>query len=437
MFKLFIIILQILAILGLSIIVISNSFVISFEINDLIYSVSSSFFLIFFLILFFLIFIIQSFYFKAKYKFSKFKFNKKIRIKEKGYNSFVNGMIALANKDYKKAINESNKISNYLDDSPSLSLLLKSEVYKLEKKYDKLNIIYEKMSKDPNTENLGLRGIMEQYLRAQDYHHAFLYGEKLFNNNPNIEKIYETLVNIIAKINNWHQLINITDKAFSKKIIEKETYQNNKSIGYYEIAKIKQHGDIKESIKLIQKALSLRKNFPAYVNLYVELLIQNENFNIAKKIIKKAWENSFHTDLKSSILKLSKNSSLEISHLTKYITSTSSDNEKSKLLLVEAFIAEKKWDNARNQIRVLLETKPKKEVCLLMAKIEEGDVNDIQKADSWKMRAQNGISNNIWICRISNKEQNEWSSVSKSGHFNSLEWRQPNMVNKFEITPTL
>ena len=72
-----------------------------------------------------------------------------------------------------------------------------------------------------------------------------------------------------------------------------------------------------------------------------------------------------------------------------------------------------------------------------MAKIEEGDVNDIQKADSWKMRAQNGISNNIWICRISNKEQNEWSSVSKSGHFNSLEWRQPNMVNKFEITPTL
>ena len=96
-------------ILSLSIIAINNSFVISFEINDLIYSVSSSFFLILFLILFFLIFIIQSFYFKTKYKFSKFKFNKKVRIKEKGYNSFVNGMIALANKDYKRAIQESKK----------------------------------------------------------------------------------------------------------------------------------------------------------------------------------------------------------------------------------------------------------------------------------------------------------------------------------------
>ena len=62
------------------------------------------------------------------------------------------------------------------------------------------------MLKNKNTENLALRGLMEQYLRAQDYHHAFIYGEKLFNKNPFIEKIYDTLINIIAKTNNWQQL---------------------------------------------------------------------------------------------------------------------------------------------------------------------------------------------------------------------------------------
>ena len=44
-------------------------------------------------------------------------------------------MIALANKDFKKAIKESKKISNHLDDNPTLSLLLRSEVFKIEKKY--------------------------------------------------------------------------------------------------------------------------------------------------------------------------------------------------------------------------------------------------------------------------------------------------------------
>ena len=75
-------------------------------------------------------------------------------------------MIALANKDYKKAILESKKTSNYLKDNPSLSLLLKSEIYKIEKKYDELNKIYEDMSKNEDTENLAYRGLMEQYLKA-------------------------------------------------------------------------------------------------------------------------------------------------------------------------------------------------------------------------------------------------------------------------------
>ena len=40
------------------------------------------------------------------------------------------------------------------------------------------------MLKNPNTNLLGLRGLMEQNLRSEDYHHASIYGEKLFQLNP-------------------------------------------------------------------------------------------------------------------------------------------------------------------------------------------------------------------------------------------------------------
>ena len=433
MFRILSITVQTSIILILVLAVFNNSFIISFEIKDFIYSVSSTYIFIPLLIFFVLIFLLQTFYFKTKFSFSKFIAIKKLQNKEKGYNAFVSGMIALANKDYKRAILESKKISNHLDDNPSLALLLKSEIFKVEKKYDELSVVYENMSKNKHTENLGYRGMMEQYLRAQDYHHAFIYGERLFNNNPFIEKIYDTLVSIIAKTNNWQQLLIISDRAFSKKIIDKKVYEENKSIGFFEIAKIKQLSEIEESLKYMQKALKFRKNFPPYIKLYINLLIQNKNYNLAKKSIKKAWNELPHAEYKESILSLAAHLEIEMLELVEYIAGTSYKNEESIILMVEAFVESKKWDDARNQIKDLLDVRPKKEVCLLMAKIEEGDSGDVQKINAWTQRAKDGAANNIWICTISKKSQQTWSSVSEAGYFNSLEWRQPIMLDSLEI----
>ena len=433
MFRILSITVQTSIILILVLVVFNNSFIISFEIKDFIYSVLSTYIFIPLLIFFVLIFLLQTFYFKTKFSFSKFIAIKKLQNKEKGYNAFVSGMIALANKDYKRAILESKKISNHLDDNPSLALLLKSEIFKVEKKYDELSVVYENMSKNKHTENLGYRGMMEQYLRAQDYHHAFIYGERLFNNNPFIEKIYDTLVSIIAKTNNWQQLLIISDRAFSKKIIDKKVYEENKSIGFFEIAKIKQLSEIEESLKYMQKALKFRKNFPPYIKLYINLLIQNKNYNLAKKSIKKAWNELPHAEYKESILSLAAHLEIEMLELVEYIAGTSYKNEESIILMVEALIESKKWDDARNQIKDLLDVRPKKEVCLLMAKIEEGDSSDVQKINAWTQRAKDGAANNIWICTISKKSQQTWSSVSEAGYFNSLEWRQPIMLDSLEI----
>ena len=433
MFRILSITVQTSIILILVLAVFNNSFIISFEIKDFIYSVSSTYIFIPLLIFFVLIFLLQTFYFKTKFSFSKFIAIKKLQNKEKGYNAFVSGMIALVNKDYKRAILESKKISNHLDDNPSLALLLKSEIFKVEKKYDELSVVYENMSKNKHTENLGYRGMMEQYLRAQDYHHAFIYGERLFNNNPFIEKIYDTLVSIIAKTNNWQQLLIISDRAFSKKIIDKKVYEENKSIGFFEIAKIKQLSEIEESLKYMQKAIKLRKNFPPYIKLYINLLIQNKNYNFAKKSIKKAWNELPHAEYKESILSLAAHLEIEMLELVEYIAGTSYKNEESIILMVEAFVESKKWDDARNQIKDLLDVRPKKEVCLLMAKIEEGDSSDVQKINAWTQRAKDGAANNIWICTISKKSQQTWSSVSEAGYFNSLEWRQPIMLDSLEI----
>ena len=407
---------------------VNNSYKISIAYKEYIISTSSSYLLAFLFLFFVLIVFFQSSYFRVKNKLINYRNNKFIKNKERGYDSFTKGMISLANKDYKNVLIENKKVSKYLKDS-TLHLLLKSETLKIQKNYDALNETYEKMISNEKTKILGLRGLMEQYLRNQDYHHALIYGEKLFKISPYIEKIYDTLIYIIGKTNNWHNLIKINDKAISLKIISKKTFSVNKSIALYEIAKIKHHNNKKESMNLMEKALDLRKNFPPYVSFYIDLLIENGKVNFAKKFVIKVWHESPHPDYKLQIKNLSIKLGINFNKLVTDITYKSKESEESKKLIAESLIADEKWNEARKTLSELLEHKPGKEICLLMSEIEKGDSNDKQKIDSWLSRANFGEIGNIWICSITNISQQQWTSVSNGGYFNSLEWKKPSMID--------
>ena len=86
----------------------------------------------------------------------------------KGHLHFVDAMIAISNKDNRNAIKFHKKMTNYIKDDPSLSLLVKSEVYKMERKYPELVDVYEMMIKSKKMEALGYRGLMEHNLNNHD-----------------------------------------------------------------------------------------------------------------------------------------------------------------------------------------------------------------------------------------------------------------------------
>ena len=135
MYRLIIFLIQFIIILFLITLIFSNPFIVSFDINNYKYSFSSNIFagvLISFLIIFYLIIY---FFFKSRFSINKYILKNKYKKIEKGYFYFVEAMIAVANKDNQNAIKSHKKMLNYLKDDQSLSLLLKSEVYKIRKKH--------------------------------------------------------------------------------------------------------------------------------------------------------------------------------------------------------------------------------------------------------------------------------------------------------------
>ncbi len=429
MLRFLIISLQLILLLSITIFLVSNSFNISFDIGDLSYNFNSNLLVIACVILILIVVLINFIYFKTKFVFQKHSYKKKFTRTQKGYDYFVKSMIALLNKDNITAINSAKKIKGILKEDTSLNLLLQSEILKIEKKSEELNNVYDLMIKNNETKTLGYRGLMEQSLKQQDYHHAFIYGEKLFLLNPKIDKLYQTLLNITAKTKNWNQLINLTDKAYSNRIIQKEEAKENKSIALFEIAKIKMKSDGSEAIKLIEKAISLKGNFVPYIKLHTKLLFITNNNTKALKVLKKYWSQSPSSLLRSSISEVLKENKINEIDFIQRLVSKNQNNEESKKLLIDFAIYFNNWSVARDNIKGLIGTNPSREICLFMSDIERGEFNDTQKSEGWKLRANNAGSDYYWVCKYTNNTQKNWSALSDSGHFNSLEWIQPKMLS--------
>ncbi len=430
MYRLSIFVLQFLILIIALTFIFTNPFIISLDIGNLKYSFSSNLLSVVFISFISLLYLAFYLFFRSRLSLGKYFLKNKYNKIEKGYLHFVDAMIAVANKDNKTALKSHKKMVSYLKDDQSLSLLLKAEVLKIEKKFPELNNIYEDMIKSKKTETLGYRGLMEQNLRNQDYHHAFLYGEKLFSINPNIEKLYNTLIFIAAKTKNWNQIVLLSDKAFVHKIISKNDLNENKSVGFYEIAKIKYDSDIKDSLKNILKALDLKKNFPPYVKLHLEIIAGLNDKRNLKKLIKKYWSLNPSSLLRSIIIKiLNDNDLTEIKFINEIINNNASEEESKKLLIYFA-IKNSNWDVARKNISGMIGVNPSKDICYFMSDIELGENNDKQKSDAWIMRAENSSIEDTWICRISNQTQDEWSALSNSGNYNSLVWTTHKMLRQ-------
>ena len=330
----------------------------------------------------------------------------------------------MSNNDNKELIFQTRKIDSYLKNNP-ISLIFNAESARKQRKFDLAEEQYNKMLLSPDTKIVGLRGLLEYNLKNQDYHHALIYAEQIYNINYKLDWIYETIINIITQTRNWQKLIDINNDALYKKIISKKTKLNSEAIAKYEIALIKEKSSIREAIDLLSDANNLRPYFPPIVDKYCNFLIEDSQLSRAKKVIFKSWYVLPHQIYFNQILQICKIEGHNPSPIIKKLTNKNSNHYDSVVVNVKASIVEKNWDTAKETIKPILSGRPNKTVCELMSNIEIGISGNVQKANSWNNRASLGDPEKTWVCKQTGVSQEQWSSINHNGYFDCLEWTWP------------
>ena len=397
---------------------------IDFSWDGIIFTSTASIILFAIIFLIFLVLIIQRVYLYIRHSPKRIKNTLEIRNYKKGISAIVKSFTAMFNNDTKELLIQSDKIESYLKDNP-ISLILKAEAARKAKKFDLAEQHYNKMLLDSNTKTLGLKGLLEQNLKKQDYHHALIYAEEIYNINYKLYWIYRTIIQILIRTKNWQKLIEINKDAFGKKIISKKEYLNSISVAKYEIALIKESFSSHESLQLFSEANSDRPNFLPIVKKFANLLINNNQISKAKKLLFKCWSINPHQMLLEEIIFLVKKEDDNLINIVNKLVKNNPENYDSVVALAKANIISNNWAKAREILKPILSSKPNRTICELMYQIEMGVSNNAQKANSWKSRGLLGDAEKTWVCKHSGLSQDEWSSVSEGEHFDSLEWTWP------------
>ena len=142
----------------------------------------------------------------------------------------------------------------------------------------------------------------------------------------------------------------------------------------------------------MKKQFLLKVIFHHTLNYILSYYLLSNNNTKALKVLKKYWNQSPSSALRSSITEVLKENKINEIEFIHRLISKNQNNEESKKLLIDFAIYFNNWSVARDNIKGLIGSNPSREICLFMSEIELGEFNDIQKSEGWKLRANNAGS---------------------------------------------
>ena len=122
----------------------------------------------------------------------------------------------------------------------------------------------------------------------------------------------------------------------------------------------------------------MKKNFPPYVKLHLEITAALNDKRNLKKLIKKYWSLNPSSLLRSIIIKILNDNDLTDIKFVNEIIKNNAGEEESKKLLIYFAIKNLKWDIARENIIGMIGSSPSRDICYFMSDIELGENNDKQ-----------------------------------------------------------
>lgn len=354
----------------------------------------------------------------------------------KGYQALNLGMVAVAAGDGAQARKQATRADSFLD-NPPLTVLLKAQAAQLNGDEGAAEGFFRAMLDDPQTEYLGIRGLLNQAIRRNDAQTAITLAQRAFRLNPKSDWAGPSLFEHQVRVGDWAGAEETLEGMARHKLVASTTTRHRQAvIAFARACELPENDDSGVALKYLDRAFSLDPGFAPAACAYGEALIGADRARKAQNVIEKAWGVFPHPALVDLYLRaLVLSDPLKKVGAVEKLIRANPDHPESRIASAAVALEAKLWGEARQNLEVLVKETAElggglsARVCRMMAELEEHEHGDEAHAREWLVRASMADPDPAWVCDDCGHVRAEWSAhCPKCQGIDTQSWRTPPSV---------
>jgi HemY protein len=365
------------------------------------------------------------------------------RRRRAGYKALTQGMVAVAAGDPDEALRQARRADVLLAEPP-LTLLLSAQAAQLNGDEDAAKKYFTAMLSRPETEFLGLRGLITQAMRTRDDATARRLAERARQLRPKTAWVLASLFDLQARHGDWEAAqLTLGDAVKRRALPAAEARRHQAAILYQRSLEAEADSRPRDALKHVEKAHAAEPGFAPAAERAAALLLREGKPRQAAKVIETAWRVRPHPKLASSYAALYPGEA-PLARLKRMerLAAANPENDETHLALASAALDAQLWGAARRHLEAVdaravangngaapAEANGKQataRACRLMAELEQRERGDVGAAHAWLARSATAQPDPVYVCSACSAESGEWTPHCPHCHaFDSLAWRVP------------
>lgn len=354
----------------------------------------------------------------------------RLKRRQRGYEALTRGMVAVAAGDADEARRQARRAEGLLNEPP-LTLLLAAQSAQLSGDETAAARFFAAMADRPETEFLGVRGLLGQAAKRNDRSAALDLARRAWRLKPKSGWVAGTLFDLETKDGRWLDAQATLDAAIQAGAVDKAQGRRRRAALLVERARA---AAAEDAARLAGEAHGLAPDSIAAALAYARALLARDKKRKAAGAIERTYALSPHPEL-AALYPQARDAegALARAREVRDLVGAAPDHAESRLALARALIDAKLWGEARATLDGFGENPPGR-ACRLMAEIEDAEKGDAVAARQWLLRAAVADPDPVWLCESCGAAANDWRAVCpRCGTFDGLAWSVPRQA--LALTP--
>ncbi|MEZ5818877.1 MAG: heme biosynthesis HemY N-terminal domain-containing protein, partial [Hyphomicrobiaceae bacterium] len=346
------------------------------------------------------------------------------RRQERGLDALSSGMIAIGAGDRTLATRYAVQARKALPNEP-LTQLLRAQAAQLSGDRSTSRRIFEAMLGQPDTEQLGLRGLFLEAEREGEAEAARQFAERALRLNPRLGWPVEALFELQCREGRWDDALETLATAKKYGHLDKAVADRRRAVLLTARAQELEDTNGAKALELAAEAHNLAPALiPAAAIAGRQHAARSSTAKVAK-VIERTWKLAQHPEL-ALVYAYARpgDSPRDRLERVRRLSRLASHAPEAQIALATAAIEAREWGEARKALEPLLEEGLSQRVCTLMARIEGEENNDAGRVREWLGRAADAPRDPAWTADGVVSER--WMPVSPvTGALDAFEWKVP------------